>query len=328
MGYAQVAHARLTFQLRIDKSLFLQQNTRVMKTHSPFFSLPCYALSCLLAAGSLHAAGRLDLHDEAAGTSARSYSLPAGWKGSGSVVRDEHAASPLNRCVQTLQLGKEKEGIAAHYISSWEIPVKKKHPEAKGLADALLPAVCLLPGYSITGLVHSRISFAPKEVQTLRLGRDRLLQSLGKQISGRVYILTATFTAQKGEDFHNVAVGAVVHERTIRTGFRTSSALAFHDIVIVGGPVRTDIKDPGSPAAPELEKAMEELEHIARNGKFDKGWLRKHIRHTAAAFDGMPAIDEKALPALADKAEAGLKLGFPAVVATMRAAYAPAGRIH
>lgn len=294
-----------------------------------FLSLLLLASACLGAAGPLQAATRAAVYDSRTLSDAFTCSLPSGWEGGGSVVRDENAASPVNQCVRTMQLLKKKEDMTAHYLSAWEVPLKKRNPTAAELADALLPAVSLLPGYTIHRQVASQLSPAPKEVQELRLGRDRLRESLGEHISGRVYVLTATFLATKEakgrSSWHNVAVGAVVHERTIRTGFRTVTAVAFHDITIIGGPLLPAPLSSGdaAPAAPGLEKAMEELAGIAQSVQYNRRWMHNYLRDTALAYDSMPKVDEEALPELAARAERALKLGFPAVVATMRAVYEP-----
>lgn len=303
-----------------------------MSTPLRFLSLLLLASACLGAAGPLQAATRAAVYDSRTLSNAFTCSLPSGWEGGGSVVRDENAASPVNQCVRTMQLLKKKENLTAHYLSAWEVPLKKRNPTAAELADALLPAVSLLPGYTINRQVASQLSPAPKEVQELRLGRDRLRESLGEHISGRVYVLTATFLATKEakgrSSWHNVVVGAVVHERTIRTGFRTVTAAAFHDITIIGGPVSPTVPSlSDGDKAPELEKAMAELAGIAQSIQYNRRWMLGYLRDTARAYDSMPKVDEKALPALAERAEVALKLGFPAVVATMRAVYEPVGML-
>ncbi len=310
--------------LRIDKGWDFLQNRGVMSALIFRFSL--LASACFLAAAPLQAALRATVHDASSQTDVLTYSLPSGWKSSGGVVRDGDAASPVNRCVRTMQLIKENEDITAHHISAWEVPLKKRTPHAQELADALLPAVCLLPGYTIGKLVCSQLAPAPKEVQDFRLGRDRLRKSLGEHISGRVHLLSATYMATKqgGMENHNVIVGAVVHERTIRTGFRIITTASFHDITIIGGPVLQRLgTDCQGAKAQELEKALKELSGIAQSARFNRKWLRDYLRDTAASYDGMPKVDEKILPLLEQKAEAGLKLGFPAVVEVMRALYEP-----
>lgn len=296
-----------------------------MRAWNDFF---CMMSLCILAASPLIAADKVILHDARTGADAVTCPLPPGWKGSGSVVLDEGAASPINQRVRTMQLVKGKDNVIANYISAWEVPSKKRALEARELADILLPAASLLPGYKILSLQDSVLSLAPREVQELRMGRDRLRQSLGEHVTGHVQLLTANFLALKqgkdGDAIHNVIVGAVVHERSIRTGFRTITTVAFHDIVILGGPVQADAADLRKPASsPELEKAMGELAGAARRVSFDKQWLQEYIRDTAHSFDGMPKLDEAALPALAKKAEAGLKSGFSAVIATMQASFSP-----
>lgn len=289
-----------------------------------FSRIALLATACFLAAAPLQAAPRATVHDALSQTDVLTYSLPSGWQGGGGVVRDEDASSPINRCVRTMQLLKEDEDITAHYVSAWEVPLKKRAPSARELADALLPAVCLLPGYAIGKLACSQLAPAPKDVQDFRLGRDRLRESLGEHISGRVYLLSATYLATKQGGNHNAVVGAVVHERTIRTGFRTITTASFHDITIIGGPVLQRLgADAPDAKAPELEKALGELAGIAQSARFNRKWLRTYLRDTAASYDGMPKVDEKALPSLEQKAETKLKLGFPAVVEAMRALYEP-----
>lgn len=288
-------------------------------------------LALLLGAPATYAASSMSLLDsQYRNKAAITYTLPSGWKGSGAVARNENAASPMNRCVETMLLNKKADGVCALFLSAYETPSPKTHPSDDELVQMLDSVVAQLPGYEKDDLMlqSCAVTEAPQDLQEFRKGRDRIPEALGKEIDGRVYLLTATYTGLRndavgGNHTHNIVLGTVVHERTTHRWLRKNTTVAFHNITVLAGPVEVGktIEKPAS--APKLEKAMSDLARMADSSRYSREWLMEHIRNTANDIDGMPKLDERNLPTLAKKAEAGLKLGLPAVIAAMQAHYQP-----
>lgn len=254
-----------------------------------------------LAVGSLHAATKVVLQDEHCKTNAVTYTLPTGWVGGGDVTWDVKSDRLGNYCVRTMQLVNRKDAIIANYISTYEIPLKTTNPGAMELAKLLLAAARQLPGNEGVTPVSATIYQAPRDVQEFRMARDNLREQLGEKVNSRVYVVNASYS-------DGTMVGAVVHERSIRKGFRSDKTVTFHDIFVLGS------TEAGAPDSRALHQALVDVSRAARNAHFNSKWIEQHIRQTASAFYGMRRLDDNAMPHITKKAEEGMKRGLPTVL--------------
>lgn len=249
------------------------------------------------------------------------YTLPKGWNGGGAVQWDTRAEYPVNVCVRTMELGNDAKNLKAHYISSFETPIRGMTTDAGELARLLEPAVRKLPGFTLGATAaDSRLMQATEEVREFRLGRDRLRRALGDEVDGEVYLLVSSYDAMHTDPETgalrpcNILCGAVVHERSTQTAGRRRTTASFHDIFIIGGP--TD--------ASPMEETLSELRRTLTTPKFNRRWMQTHIRTMANAIDGMPKVDDQALRRVGEKAEEGIRLGLPTVLGVMEAESRPA----
>lgn len=257
--------------------------------------------SILMAASSLYAATKVVLQDEHCRTNAVTYTLPKGWIGGGEVTWDADSERLGNFCVRTMQLVNRKGAIIANYISTYEVPLKHKNPEAMELAEMLLGTARQLPGNSNITPLNAIVYRAPKDVEDFRKARDLLREQLGDKVDSRVYVINATYS-------DGTMVGAVVHERNVRKGFRDDKTITFHDIFVLGS---TNKQQPSEKA---LHQALIDISQAARSARFNDKWIEKNIRQTASAFYGMRRVDERAMPHITRKAMEGMKKGLPAVL--------------
>lgn len=255
----------------------------------------------LMAAGSVCAATKVVLQDTQSKTNAVTYTLPNGWMGGGEVTWDADSERLGNFCVRTMQLVNRKGAIIANYISTYEVPLKTTNPGAMDLAAMLLGVAQQLPGNSDITPVDAIIYQAPEDVQNFRMARDTLREQLGDKVNGRVYVVNATYS-------DGTMVGAVVHERSIRKGFRTQRSINFHDIFVLGS---TGAEQPSEKA---LHQALVDVSRAARRADFNSKWIEENIRQIAGTFYGQRKLDERALPQVTRKAMEGMKRGLPAVL--------------
>jgi len=259
------------------------------------------AAAILMTASSLYAATKVVLQDEHYKTNAVTYTLPKGWVGGGDVTWDAQSERLGNFCVRTMQLVNRKESIIANYISTYEVPLKTTNPGAMELAEMLQGAAQQLPGNKSITPVSATLYQAPQDVQDFRLARDTLREQLGDKVESRVYVVNATYS-------DGTMVGAVVHERNIRKGFRSDKTITFHDIFVLGS---TDNNEPNARA---IHQALVDVSRAARNADFNNKWIEQNIRQLASTFYGMHRLDERALPRLTRKAKEGMKRGLPTVL--------------
>ncbi|MDO5472902.1 MAG: hypothetical protein Q4F35_06175 [Akkermansia sp.] len=255
----------------------------------------------LMAAGSLYAATKVVLQDEHCRTNAVTYTLPSGWVGGGEVTWDADSERLGNFCVRTMQLVNRKGAIIANYISTYEVPLKHSNPGAMELAEMLLGTARQLPGNQNVMPAHAIIYRAPKDVEDFRMARDTLREQLGDKIESRVYVVNAIYT-------DGTMVGAVVHERNLRKGFRSDKTITFHDIFVVGSTEGKSLTEKS------LHQALIDVSKAARNADFNSKWIAEHIRQTASTFYGMRKVDERAMPHITRKAMEGMKRGLPTVL--------------
>ena len=259
------------------------------------------AAAILMAASSLMAATKVVLQDEQCKTEAVTYTLPNGWMGGGEVTWDADSERLGNFCVRTMQLVNRKGAIIANYISTYEVPLKTPNPEAMELAAMLQTAARQLPGNSNVTPVSAVTYRAPQDVQDFRMARDTLREQLGDKVNSRVYVVNATYS-------DGTLVGAVVHERSVRKGFRTERSINFHDIFVMGS---TGSELPTDKA---LHQALLDVSRAARRADFNRKWIEENIRQIADTYYGQRKLDERALPAITRKAMDGMKSGLPAVL--------------
>ena len=259
------------------------------------------AAALMLAAGSLSAATKVVLQDTHCKTAAVTYTLPNGWMGGGEVTWDADSERLGNFCVRTMQLVNRKGAIIANYISTYEVPLKTINPGAMELAAMLQTVARQLPGNDKVTPVEAIIYQAPQDVQDFRMARDTLREQLGDKVSGRVYVVNATYS-------DGTMVGAVVHERSVRKGFRTERSINFHDIFVVGS---TGDEQPADKA---LHQALVDVSRAARRADFNSKWIEENIRQIAGTFYGQHKLDERTLPQATRKAMEGMKRGLPAVL--------------
>ena len=253
------------------------------------------AAAILMTAGSLCAATKVVLQDNLCKTDAVTYILPKGWVGGGDVTWDVQSERLGNFCVRTMQLVNRKDAIIANYISTYEVPLKTANPGAMELADMLLGVARQLPGNENITPIEAIVYQAPQEVQDFRMARDHLREQLGNKVNGKVYV-------------DGTMVGAVVHERSIRKGFRTDKSINFHDIFVLGS------ADGSQPDEKALHQALVDVSRAARNANFNNKWIEQNIRQMASTFYGMRKLDERALPHITKKAKDGMKRGLPTVL--------------
>ena len=263
----------------------------------------CVALAAgFLAAGSLQAANKVVVQDAHCNKTAVTYPLPKGWKGNGDVKWNTGAEHQGTMCVRTMQIVDAGEEMTVHYISAYEAPLRRSNPTADQLAQMLMHAVTRMPGKAATELTGAHLYSVPQDLADFRMGRDRLSRKLGKKIDGKVY-------AVAGVCSDGTVVGAVVYERSERKFLGATRTVTFHDICIMSN-------ESGS-----TETDLARLKSAAEKAVYNHEWINDQIRITANSIDGMPKLDEKALPAIADKAEARLKLGLPTVIDCMYDSY-------
>ncbi|MBQ1203215.1 MAG: hypothetical protein IIX61_05345, partial [Loktanella sp.] len=259
------------------------------------------AAAILMAASSLMAATKVVLQDEQCKTAAVTYTLPNGWMGGGEVTWDADSERLGNFCVRTMQLVNRKGAIIANYISTYEVPLKTINPGAMELAAMLQTVARQLPGNDKVTPVEAIIYQAPQDVQDFRMARDTLREQLGDKVNSRVYVVNATYS-------DGTLVGAVVHERSVRKGFRTERSINFHDIFVMGS---TGSELPTDKA---LHQALLDVSRAARRADFNRKWIEENIRQIADTYYGQRKLDERALPAITRKAMDGMKSGLPAVL--------------
>ncbi|MBR5894517.1 MAG: hypothetical protein IKZ13_03120 [Akkermansia sp.] len=259
------------------------------------------AAAILMTAGSLCAATKVVLQDNLCKTDAVTYILPKGWVGGGDVTWDVQSERLGNFCVRTMQLVNRKDAIIANYISTYEVPLKTANPGAMELADMLLGVARQLPGNENITPIEAIVYQAPQEVQDFRMARDHLREQLGNKVNGKVYVVNAVYS-------DGTMVGAVVHERSIRKGFRTDKSINFHDIFVLGS------ADGSQPDEKALHQALVDVSRAARNANFNNKWIEQNIRQMASTFYGMRKLDERALPHITKKAKDGMKRGLPTVL--------------
>ena len=263
----------------------------------------CVVLAAgFMAAGSLHAANKVVVQDAHCNKTAVTYPLPKGWKGNGDVKWNTGAEQQGTMCVRTMQIVDAGEEMTVHYISAYEAPLRRSNPTANELAQMLMHTVTRMPGKGGTELSGATLYSVPQELAEFRMGRDRLSRQLGKKIHGKVYALAAMCS-------DGTVVGAVVYERSERKFLSATRTVTFHDICIMSS-------ENGS-----TETALAQLKNSAEKAVYNHAWINDQIRITANSIDGMPKLDEKALPAIADKAEDRLKLGLPTVIDCMYDTY-------
>lgn len=269
------------------------------------------------------------LRDETTHLNAATYTLPSGWKGFGQVVWNPEAELSANICVRTMQLTNPRRELLAHYISSFETPIRSLTTNAEELSRLLEPAVQRLPGYNLqspSGEAH--LLPVREEVRSYHLGRDRILRELGQDIRGDVYLLCTSYEATRTDPVtgektpSQVICGAVVHERSAREAGKKQVTASFHDIFILGGPTISTEEEQAGP--PPILTALSDLRRTMTEPRFNSRWLQTHIRVMAQALDGMPRVDDKALPRLEEKAESGIRMGLPTVLDAMERQYSPA----
>ena len=259
----------------------------------------CVTLAAgVLTAGSLQAANQVVVQDTHCNKTAVTYPLPKGWKGNGDVKWNTAAEQQGTMCVRTMQIVDAGEEMMVHYISAYEAPLRRGNPTAEQLAELLLPAVQRMPGKSLTELTSATLYSVPGELANVRMARDLLSRKLGKKVDGRVYAVAATCS-------DGTVIGAVVYERSERKFLRTTHSVTFHDICIL------------STENSSTEKALTHLKAAANQAEYNHDWISDQIRITANSLDGMPKLDEKALPDITNKAEENLKLGLPTVIDCM-----------
>lgn len=259
------------------------------------------AAAIFMTASSLYAATKVVLQDELCKTNAVTYTLPKGWVGGGDVTWDAQSERLGNFCVRTMQLVNRKDAIIANYISTYEVPLKTTNPGAMELAEMLQEAAQQLPGNRNVTPVSATLYQAPRDVQDFRMARDTLREQLGDKVDSRVYVVNATYS-------DGTMVGAVVHERNIRKGFRSDKTITFHDIFVLGS------TNAGEPSPRAMHQALVDVSRAARNADFNNKWIEQNIRQTASTFYGMRKLDERALPHLTRKAKEGMKRGLPTVL--------------
>lgn len=267
------------------------------------------------------------LRDETTKLNAVTYTLPAGWTGAGQVVWNPEAELSANVCVRTMQLTHPGRELLAHYISSFETPIRGLTTNADTLSRLLEPAVQRLPGYELLspGSAEARLVPACEEVRSYHLGRDRIRRELGQDIKGDVYLLCTSYDATHthpvtGEKTPcRIVCGAVVHERSTREAGKKQVTASFHDIFILGAP--DDAPKDATPKDAPITTALSDLRRTMAEPRFNSRWLQTHIRIMAQALDGMPRVDARVLPLLEEKAESGIRMGLPAVLDAMEEQY-------
>lgn len=266
------------------------------------------------------------LRDETTQLTAATYTLPSGWKGFGQVVWNPEASLSANICVRTMQLTNPGRELLAHYISSFETPIRSLTTDAAELSRLLEPAVQRLPGYDLQSPSgEARLLPVREELRAYHMGRDRILRELGQDIKGDVYLLCTSYEATRtdpatGEKTPSqIICGAVVHERSTREAGKRQVTASFHDIFILGGPAASP-EEEQTAEAPILT-ALSDLRRTMTEPRFNSRWLQTHIRVMAQALDGMPRVDDKALPRLEEKAESGIRMGLPTVLDAMEKQY-------
>ncbi len=255
----------------------------------------------LMVAGSLSAATRVVLQDTHCRINAVTYTLPNDWAGGGEVTWNTESERLGNFCIRTMQLVNRKDSIIANYISAYEVPLRTSNPGAMTLAEMLTSVAKQLPGNQNITPVDAVIYQAPQDVQEFRMARDNLSAQLGKRITGRVYIVNATYS-------DGTMVGAIVHERSVRRNFRSERSITFHDIFVLGSSGETQ------PNEQALHQALVDVSRAARRANFNTNWITENIRQTANAFYGMRRLDESALPQITQKAIEGMRRGLPSVL--------------
>lgn len=287
--------------------------------------LPFLAVGAMLTGTVAHGAPKAVLHDEIIKSTAITYPLPSGWKGAGSVQWDTTAEHPANVCVRTMVLDHSAQKLKAHYISSFETPIRSLTTDADALAKLLEPAVKNLPGYTLNAAIpQSRLMHATEEVKEVRLGRDRIRKALGNDVEGEVYLLSSSYTATHtdpatGESRPcNVLCGAVVHERSVEVKGRKKTTASFHDIFIIAGPAVADEKDHSTMSA-----ALSDLRRTMKQPDINREWMHAHIRTMASAMDGMPKVDTKAINRMGEKAKEAISTGLPTVLGTLEVSSQP-----
>lgn len=267
------------------------------------FTQLCVALAAgILAAGSLQAANKVVVQDAHCNKTAVTYPLPKGWKGNGDVKWNENAEQQGTMCVRTMQIVDAGKDMTVHYISAYEAPLRRGNPTADELAQMLMHTVTRMPGKESTELTHATLYSVPQELVDFRMGRDLLSRKLGKKIDGKVYAVAAVCS-------DGTVIGAVVYERSERKFLGSTRTATFHDICILSS-------ENGSTATD-----LAQLKASAEKAEYNLEWISDQIRITANNVDGMPKLDEKALPAMANKAEARIKLGLPTVIDCMYDTY-------
>jgi len=292
------------------------------------FLLPFLACGVLSASSvAVARSPKAVLRDETTKLNAVTYTLPAGWTGTGQVVWNPEAELSANICVRTMQLAHPGRELLAHYISSFETPIHSLTTDAEALSRLLEPAVQRLPGYELLspGSGEARLVPAREEVRAYHLGRDRIRRELGQDIKGDVYLLCTSYDATHthpvtGEKTPcRIVCGAVVHERSTREAGKKQVTASFHDIFILGAP--TDASEDETPRDTPITTALSDLRRTMTEPRFNSRWLQNHIRVMAQALDGMPRVDDRALPRLEEKAENGIRMGLPAVLDAMEEQY-------
>jgi hypothetical protein len=256
----------------------------------------------LLATGSLQAETKVVLKDDRDNRPAVTYTLPNGWAGAGNVTWNTEAAHDGTLCVRTMQFINPKDDVTVNYISAYEAPLRRKNPNAMQLAELLLPAVRQMPGCAQAVLNDATLYSVPQDLADFRMGRDRLSRKLGKKVEGKVYAVAAVCS-------DGTTVGAIVYERNERKFLSSNRTVTFHDICIMHADAKV------------AAKAYTEVKTAAHYADYDNAWVESHIRKTASSIDGMPKLDEQALPAITDKAEQRLKLGLPTVLDCMYSSF-------
>lgn len=267
------------------------------------FTQLCVALAAgILAAGSLQAANKVVVQDAHCNKTAVTYPLPKGWRGNGDVKWNENAEQQGTMCVRTMQIVDAGKDMTVHYISAYEAPLRRSNPSADELAQMLMHTVTRMPGKASTELTHATLYSVPQELVDFRMGRDLLSRKLGKKIDGKVYAVAAVCS-------DGTVIGAIVYERSERKFLGSTRTVTFHDICILSS-------ENGSTASD-----LAQLKASAEKAEYNLEWISDQIRITANNVDGMPKLDEKALPAMANKAESRIKLGLPTVIDCMYDTY-------
>ena len=278
-------------------------------------------MSLLLGAGlcaagpAAFAQGDAHLQDDTCKVRAASYHLPANWAGAGAVHWNMEAEMAANVCVRQLTLQNEKAGLRAYALSAYEVALPSMTDDAAELSKLLEPMVEHFFAKEFSQITFQRASLAgvPQNIVPILEGRDQLRSSVGHQVRQVAYHLCAVYTAiQPDGTTVEIAVGALVHERSVKEGRRKKpeQTVSFHDVFMIAG----------QPAA--MLQQLPLLRDSLGTPHFNAGWTDEFIKMLAHAYDGMGQVDPKALPLLRQRVQQALASTFHAVLHSLNLQYA------